>query len=906
MHGGGLILYVREDIPCKQIKLNFNLPSDIECLFIEINLRKRKYLLVGGYSPHKDTTPYFLNNIGKALDTLLGNYDNILLLGDFNSTQDEQCMRDFCEIYSLENLIKEPTCFKNPNNPSSIDVMLTNRKNCFQNSMTIETGLSDHHKLTTSVLKIHFKKKEPVKINYRSYKNFDELNFKNDLKTSLQNCNSESMKYDEFKEIFIRVLNIHAPTKQRVMRGNNQPFMNKTLSQSFMHRSKLKNLYNKDPSETNKINYKRQRNFCVNLLKKEKRKYYNNLDINIFNDNKNFWQRINPLFSNKQKKFHRDITIVDNEEIISNRNEVAEKLNKFFTEAVTNLDIESFIPVNTEYDFNTENNVNTDYINNITKRYVNHPSILKIKEYVKVENKFVFKDSTTDAFTKEINRLDSKKAGIENDIPTKTLIGCNDIVASHISMIYNNSKNTMKYPTNLKLADVTPIHKKNETTLMKNYRPVSLIPIVSKLFEREMYDQILLYIDKYLSPYLFGYRKGYSTEQCLVAMIEVWKKALDSKGRAGAILTDLSKAFDCLNHDLLIAKLEAYGFDNKSLLFIKDYLQNRKQRTKVNGSYSSWLDILVGVPQGSILGPLLFNIFINDMFFFIKDSKIANYADDNTLYTVSENITHLLYILENETSLILDWFRKNEMKPNADKCHLVVCTQENVFVTLENERISNTDSVELLGVKIDKTLDFTEHVTQLCKKGNQKLHALARISGYLNEDKLKIIMKTFIQSQFNYCPLVWMFHNRTLNRKINKLHERALRIVYKNENLTFQELLDKDGSVTVHHRNLRKLATEMYKIKNHLSPLPMQALFSEKFNSYNLRNKPSWKRDNVRTVKYGTETIRNMGPKTWELLPNDIRDSSSLPEFKAKIKMWKPVGCTCKLCRPYIHNLGFL
>ena len=246
------------------------------------------------------------------------------------------------------------------------------------------------------------------------------------------------------------------------------------------------------------------------------------------------------------------------------------------------------------------------------------------------------------------------------------------------------------------------------------------------------------------------------------------------------------------------------------------------------------------------------------------------------------------------------------MKPNADKCHLFVCTQEKVFVTLENERISNTDSVDLLGVKIDKNLDFTEHVTQLCKKGNQKLHALARISGYLNEDKLKIIMKTFIQSQFNYCPLVWMFHSRTLNRKIDQLHERALRIVYKNENLTFQELLDKDGSVTVHHRNLRKLATEMYKIKNHLSPLPMQALFSEKVNRYNLRNKPSWERNNIRTVKYGTETIRNMSPKTWELLPNDIRESTSLTEFKVKIKKWKPEGCTCKLCRSYIYNLGFL
>ena len=345
-----------------------------------------------------------------------------------------------------------------------------------------------------------------------------------------------------------------------------------------------------------------------------------------------------------------------------------------------------------------------------------------------------------------------------------------------------------------------------------------------------------------------------------------------------------------------------------ALLFVSDYLKGRKQRTKVNGSYSSWLELLFGVPQGSILGPLLFNIFINDMFYFTNESKLANYADDNTLYTVKENITDLLKknMLENETCIIIDWFRKNEMKPNGDKCHLIVCNQENVSVKLGNEIIHTTDLVDLLGVKIDKNLNFSEHVTKLCKKGNQKLHALARISRYLKEDKLKIIMKTFIQSQFNYCPVVWMFHNRTLNHKINTLHERALRLVYKDETLTFQELLDKDDSVTVHHRNLQRLATEMYKIKNNLSPVPMQELFKEKINHYDLRNKSFWETDNVRTVKYGTETIRYMGPKTWDLVPCDIKVSTSLLEFKAKIKKWKPNGCTCRLSRPYIYNLGFL
>ena len=193
----------------------------------------------------------------------------------------------------------------------------------------------------------------------------------------------------------------------------------------------------------------------------------------------------------------------------------------------------------------------------------------------------------------------------------------------------------------------------------------------------------------------------------------------------------------------------------------------------------------------------------NDNFYFVKDVTIANYADDNTTYSTDKDIINLLEKLENETSIFLEWFNNNEMKSNEDKCHLLfVNQQENVSVKLGDETIAGSTTVDLLGVKID-------NVSKLCKKGNQKLHALARISKYSSKDKLKIIMKTFIISRFNYCPLTWMFHNRTLNNKINKLHERALRLAYDNDSSSFNELLDLDNSMTIHHRNLQKLATEM-------------------------------------------------------------------------------------------------
>ena len=401
--GGGLLLYARDDITCKEIKPS-NLPSDIECIFIEIRLRNKKYIVVGGYNPHRNTGPYFLNHIGKALDTLLCNYDNFLLIGDFNCTQEEKCMIDFCETHNLENLIKVPTCFKNPMNPSSIDVILTNRKNSFQNTMAIETGLSDHHKMTLTALKVFIRKKNPITVNYRSYKNFNETNFRIDLYNALLNCNKQTLKYDEFKTILMTVLNSHAPTKQRILRGNNQPFMNKTLSKAFMYRSKLKNRYNKSPTQTNKKEYRRQRNFCVNLLAREKKKFYNNLDLRIFDDNKTFWKNIKPLFSNKQHILQKNITLVEKDEITSNDKEVAEKLNIFFTEAVKNLEINPYIECgqNNEIVVNKDDSNDIDSIDKIILEYNKHPSILKIKEEVKVENKFKFADSTPYSIQNEI------------------------------------------------------------------------------------------------------------------------------------------------------------------------------------------------------------------------------------------------------------------------------------------------------------------------------------------------------------------------------------------------------------------------------------------------------------------------------------------------------------------------
>ena len=319
----------------------------------------------------------------------------------------------------------------------------------------------------------------------------------------------------------------------------------------------------------------------------------------------------------------------------------------------------------------------TDPVLKAIKKYKNHPSILRIKSFFKYPKVFSFKCFYVEDVKRQINNISSKKATPKGDIPVKILKWNSDIIAPVLTECYDQNIKNSTFPNKLKNADTSPVYKKKDRHDKSNYRPVNILPLLSKPFEHVLYEQIDSHTKDILSKYQGGFRKKFSSRHSLLAMFEKWKKVIDNGGNCGALLVDLSKPFGCIVHDLLLANLSAYGFDYNSLKLISSFLSDRKFRTKIGSSYSPYLDLLVGVPQGSILGPLLFNIYMCNIFLCDCESNIINYVDDTTLCDCEPNMDLVFSKLEKDTCTVFTWFQNNYFKANSRKSHLLT-TSDNV------------------------------------------------------------------------------------------------------------------------------------------------------------------------------------------------------------------------------------
>ena len=387
---GAILVYVKSSVPSRCLSFE-ELCISIQAIPFEINLRKKKRLVISLYRPSSQNSEYFLNSLTKIIDYFANIYDNHLILGDFNLEPTDSALMGFLDSNSLTNLIKTNTCFKGKG--SCIDLILTNRKFSFKFTSTYETGISDHHHIIYTMLKSCFQNTDPKLFNYRDFKSFSPQAFEQDLSEALTDSGDS---YNKFKNISTSKLNKHAPKNRKWVRGNHKPHINKKLRKAIMKRSRLKNKANKTKRPIHISNFKKQGNYVVNLNKQAEFEYFSSYNSA---DSKPFWVNCKPYFSNKYSKADTDIVLNENDDL--KNEEIAKTFNDYLGAIFDNLDLH-------HWEDKTSSPSNTsDKINDIIKNHEKHPSICNIKTKYRGISNFSFRPVSAEKVKKsfEILRL---------------------------------------------------------------------------------------------------------------------------------------------------------------------------------------------------------------------------------------------------------------------------------------------------------------------------------------------------------------------------------------------------------------------------------------------------------------------------------------------------------------------
>ena len=721
---------------------------------------------------------------------------------------------------------------------------------------------------------------------------FDEKSFLEDL--SIQNFDKSDNPNDRFADLLWKyeaTVKRHMPLKKmnnKEIKLKNKPWITKEILKKIKIRNNIFAQKKKDPYNVYlKSVYNRFRNSVKNDIKVSKKEYYDRYFENCKNNMKKTWAGINDLIRSSHKIAH--ITqIRHNNETINDPKMMADAFNNFFASVGPNTDSE--IPKTPKSPL--------DFLKN------------------RVATNFSFKVTSVHEIMTIVLQLDEKKSSGPSDVPLNVLRIAREIIVPHLVSIFNLSFKTGIFPDLMKLAKVIPIFKVGSKDSITNYRPISLLSIFSKFFEKLAHKQLndFLILNSIFYVSQFGFQKGRSTSHSLIEIVENIRDCMDNKMYGCGIFIDLKKAFDTVNHDILIKKLEHYGVRGKSLEWFASYLKGRSQYTFCNNSSSEIKSISCGVPQGSVLGPLLFLIYINDLPNISNKLKFYLFADDTNIFYQSPNLDNLQNILNRELKKLSLWLNANRLALNISKTNFVIFAAKNkplknVTLLLNKKAIQQTNYVKYLGILIDSRLTFKDHTLAVSKKLARITGAMCRIRNNVNDKTLNMIYNSLIYPHLLYGISIWGNADNVFLKPLLTLQKKAVRTIsnkFKNIHTVFKlpgnpdifwlvdSFVKEPSSPIFKSLNILKIydifnietLKFVYDSLNKVNP----SQFHEYYHlPLNIQNTAANRMGHLnipqgRTLTYGLKSIKHTGGKLWNDIPVIIRNSSSKKLFNKLLK----------------------
>ncbi len=832
----------------------------------------------------------FSNRLLNMLSKVSSSDSEMVLLGDLNCdflpdvyTKEVSDLKFVCDLHQLQQQIRLPTRVTD-HSKTLIDLYFTSNPELYVDCGVIQTSISDHYMIYA------IRKGKPVKsvnnvIDYRCYKNFNEESFLNDLFDvpwiNVKKCDNVDDALHVWQCMFNDVVNKHIPKKTKRVRSAPSPWLNNIIIKQMSRRDYLHRKAVRSNSVSDWSAYKLCRNKVTGMMRESKKRYFEKSIDDCTGDSGKLWKTLNTILPKKRSVSPSSLDI--DGKVLESDSDICNGFNKHFVDVARKLIDENVCASdNSDFDFNVYN-----CEQNVTNSDLCLPHV------------------SCDFVNNEILGMSTGKATGFDDVSVKILKLARPAIVDSLTYIINMSLQTGVFPHEWKIAKVVPLHKGGSLNDANNYRPISILACASKILERAVHNHMYSFLveNNLLNPNQSGFRPHHSTETCLTDMIDNWLCNMNEGKMTGVAFIDLRKAFDTVNHSILLKKLHDLGANAVTLKWFKSYLMDRVQRVSFKKSLSDALDVNTGVPQGSILGPLLFIIFINSMSSVIKHGDIFMYADDTTLCVSGDDVNDIVMKLESDMKSISTWLSENKLFLNTDKTKVMLVgtsaklrSVNNVQfrVTVDNKVLENVNSYKCLGVIVDNELKWHNQVSDVMRKVFGKLALLRRLKGFLDPSTLNTIYKALVQPHFDYCNIAWYGRFNEDIYKLNVLHKRCARVILGANLLTSSDLMFRELKwQTLSDRKNYFTALMVFKSLNGQAPPYLQSKFNYVRNIHECNTRhatagllalpPVRNGCDLECFRY---CFSYDGVKVWNCIDSSIRNSFNVQSFKLLYKTY--------------------